>query len=319
MTRQCLSMWLDRGEGAVPPFDILVVEDFQKFREFVCSLLLQRQGFRITQASDGIEALQKAEQLQPDLISLDISLPNLNGIEVCKRVRQLVPRAQIVFVTVESDPSVVQEAMNSGAMGYVHKLRVGSDLLSAIDAVLKGEQFVSNGLKFDGRIKSSYRHEVLFCSDDAALLDGLALFLAAALNVGDPAIVWATESHREGLRQRLHGLGVDADAAVQRGTYISSDVSEPPDPERILVAIRSLRDAALQMGKKRPRVSLCGERAGLFWAEGKTDAALRLEQLLNELAESYDIQILCVYPLPQSQEEAAFNNVCAEHTAVDYH
>lgn len=299
-------------------YRILIVDDFEAFRRFVNSALRGRTGFQVVEASDGLAAIQKAEEVKPDLIVLDIGLPSLNGLEVARRIRQFDPSARILFLSQESSDDVIQEALGLGAMGYVHKLFAQRDLLPAIEAVLKGKQFVSNSLKFGERMNPSHRHEILFCSDDAGLVNGLAVFLAAALNAGDPAIVWATESHRNSLRQRLYGLGIDADAALQRGTYISSDVSEPPDPERILVAIKSLSEAALKMGKKRHRVSVCGERAGLFWAEGKTDAALRLEQLLNELAESHDIDILCVYPLPQSQEEAAFKSVCAEHTAVHY-
>ena len=111
---------------------------------------------------------------------------------------------------------------------------------------------------------------------------------------------------------------MDVDSAVRSGTYISSDVSEPPDSERILSAIRGLRDAAFKAGQEHPRVAVCGERAGRLWAEGKLDAALRIEKLCNELAESNDIDILCVYPLPQSYDEDSFKSLCAEHTAVCY-
>lgn len=297
---------------------ILVADDFAPWLRLISSIIVERTDWHIVgEAVDGFEAVQKAGQLKPDLILLDIGLPILNGLEAARRILAFDPSARILFLSQESSADVIQEALSLGAVGYVHKSSVQSDLLSAIEVVLKGKQFVSRELKPGGRT-NPFRHEILFCSDDEGLLNGLAVFLAAALSEGDAAIVWATESHRHGIRQRLYGLGVDADAALQRGTYISSDVSEPPEPERILIAINSLREAALKMGKKRPRVSVCGERAGLFWAEGKTDAALRLEQLLNELADSHEIDILCVYPSPQSQEEAVFKSVCAEHTAVHY-
>jgi CheY-like chemotaxis protein len=299
----------------VREYDILLVDDFEGFRLIIRAALQERSNFQIIEASDGLEAVRKAEELQPDLILLDIELPCLNGLEVARRVRTLAPAARILFLSVESDPSLVREALNLGA-GYIHKRHLNSDLLPAIDAVLRGEQFVSRDLGLNGRMDAPCRHEILFCSDDEVLLDGLVRFIAAALKSANPAIVWATDSHRADLRQRLYGQGVDVDSAIQHGTYMSLDVSEPAEPERILIAMRSLNDAAFRMGKKNPRVAVCGERAGRLWAEGKTDAALNIERLLNEFAKNQNIDILCVYPEPQQQGEDAFKSLCAQHTAA---
>jgi DNA-binding NarL/FixJ family response regulator len=132
-------------------FQILVVEDFRPFRQFACSLLRERAEFQVAEASDGLEAVRKAEQLQPDLILLEVSLPNLNGIEVSKRMCKVAPAAKILFLSLESSPDVVQEALSIGAQGYVHKLYAQSDLMPAIDAVLKGKRFVSEALTSEGR------------------------------------------------------------------------------------------------------------------------------------------------------------------------
>ena len=86
-------------------------------------------------------------ELEPDLIVLDIGLPTLNGIEVAKRIRKLVPRAQILFVSQESSFEVVQEAIRLGALGYVEKTRAQMDLLPAVDAVVRGIQFVSRSIR----------------------------------------------------------------------------------------------------------------------------------------------------------------------------
>jgi len=127
-------------------FKILVVDDYEQFRRFVCSLVQPRPEFQITQASDGLEAVRKVEELQPDLILLDIGLPGLNGLEVARRVRKLAPGARILFISQESSPDVVREALILGARGYVHKPRAAGDLLGAVETVLRGEQFVSDGL-----------------------------------------------------------------------------------------------------------------------------------------------------------------------------
>jgi DNA-binding NarL/FixJ family response regulator len=125
---------------------ILLVEDFEAFRRLVCSILRQRAEFQIAEASDGLEALWKTERLQPDLVLLDIGLPNLNGIEVSKCARRVAPAAKIVFLSQESSPEVVQEALCTGGLGYVQKSHAESDLLTAIDSVLKGRRFISSGL-----------------------------------------------------------------------------------------------------------------------------------------------------------------------------
>lgn len=142
---------------------ILLVEDFGEFRRFICSLLEPRAECQVKQASDGLEAVQKAEELQPDLIFLDISLPRLNGMEVARRVRNLVPAAKILFLSVESDADLVIEALSLGA-GYIHKPQASRDLLPAIDAVLRGEQFVSRGLlpTLPSSLVSSNLHPDLF-------------------------------------------------------------------------------------------------------------------------------------------------------------
>jgi len=302
-------------------FQILVVEDFQPFRQFVCKSLRQRAEFHVAEASDGLEAVQKAEQLQPDLILLDLGLPSLNGIAVCKRLGKLAPAAKILFLSQEGSPDVVREAISKGAHGYIQKLGSGGILLPAIDAVLSGTQFVSNGLGFSHGTnrQAPHRHEVIFCSDDEVFLCSLTEFLADALNAGDAAIVWATESHRETLVRRLRDRGIDIEAAFGRGIFIASDAAEPPDPSRMYETISRLSAAASKAGKEHPRVAVCGERAGGFWAEGKIDMGIGLEQLFNNFAKSLDIDILCPYPMPRSGEDAkTLKNICAEHSAVSF-
>jgi DNA-binding NarL/FixJ family response regulator len=92
----------------------------------------------VGEASDGLEALQKAEELNPDLIFLDIGLPELNGIEACHRMSSVVPAAKIIFVTQNNDAETVRAALSNGASGYVLKLDANNELLPAVEAVLQG-------------------------------------------------------------------------------------------------------------------------------------------------------------------------------------
>ena len=126
---------------------ILVVDDYEPFRRVVCATLAVRPELQVVgEASDGLEAVQKAEELQPDLILLDIGLPTLNGIEAAHRISRLVPAAKILFVSQENDTDVVAAALSNGAKGYLRKQNAKSELLSAVEAVLRGDRFVSEGL-----------------------------------------------------------------------------------------------------------------------------------------------------------------------------
>ena len=114
---------------------------------FLCSTLAKRPELQIIgEVSDGLEAVHKAEELQPDLILLDIGLPTLNGIGDDQRIRKVAPHSKILFVSQESSIDVVQEALALGALGYVVKAHAGGELLVAVEAVLQGGQFVSAGL-----------------------------------------------------------------------------------------------------------------------------------------------------------------------------
>jgi DNA-binding response OmpR family regulator len=134
---------------------LLVVDDYERFRKFICTLLQQSGGFRISQASDGVEAVQKFRELQPDLMLLDIGLPGLNGLDVA---RKLASAPKILFLSQESSSDIVQEALSLGA-GYVHKPRLQSELLPAIEAVLAGKRYVSGGLEFCEKTEGKDREE----------------------------------------------------------------------------------------------------------------------------------------------------------------
>lgn len=128
---------------------ILVVDDFEPARRFVSSILRAHQEFQVVgEASDGLEGVQKFQELQPDLTLLDIGLPKLNGLEVARKIRACAPSAKIVFLSQESSIDLVQEALSTGAMGYVVKIDAESELLMALYAAARGEKFV--GSRFVG-------------------------------------------------------------------------------------------------------------------------------------------------------------------------
>jgi DNA-binding NarL/FixJ family response regulator len=136
------------NNGSESLIRVLVVDDNEPFRRFVRTTLSTRLGFEIIgEAADGMEGVQKAVELQPALIVLDIGLPKLNGIEAARRIRKLSPKSKILFLTQESSAEVVQEAISLGALGFVIKAHAARDLSAALEAVLRDEQFISGTLK----------------------------------------------------------------------------------------------------------------------------------------------------------------------------
>ena len=121
---------------------ILVVDDSCVWRQAVCALLHQNlDRVVICESSDGLEAVQKSQELQPDLVLLDIGLPNLNGLDAARQIRSLAPRSRILFVTSIDWPELSHEAMNLGARGLVVKSEAVRDLLRAISTILRDERF----------------------------------------------------------------------------------------------------------------------------------------------------------------------------------
>jgi DNA-binding NarL/FixJ family response regulator len=230
---------------------VLVVDDYEHWRRFACSTLQKRAELQVIgEVSDGLEAVRKAQELLPDLILLDIGLPVVNGIEAARRIREVSPTSKILFVSENRVLDVVEQALNTGAGGYVVKSNAAGELLPAVEAVLRGRPFVSSSLVGRDSINledehpaeqarrdkvgahsrpqsvESNRHELRLYSDSAAFVEDFAHSIEAALENGNAVVVIATESHRANLLQQFRADAVDVDAAVERKRYIPLDVSD---------------------------------------------------------------------------------------------
>jgi len=317
----------------------LVVDDFEGWRHFVCEALQICPEWQvICEASDGLEAVHKAGDLQPDLIVLDLGLPTLNGIEAARRIRELSPKSKILFLSEQRLWDVAQEALNAGAGGYVLKSDAGRELLPAVEAVLRGQRFVSARLA--GRdlsnppdpttgYRPAFRHEVSFYTNDRPFLDHLTQFIGSALRLGNAAIVVATESHRANLLPRLQVYGVDIGAAIEQGRYLALDADDAlstfmrdgrPVPALFMRAFGDLITTALKNAKlEHPRVAIFGECVDLLREQGNAEAAIQIEKRGNQLIRRYDVDILCGYFVGSGQlgiDRELFQRICAQHSAV---
>jgi DNA-binding NarL/FixJ family response regulator len=309
------------------PLRILIVEDFEKFRRYLCSVLEGDARCKVVgQACDGLEAVQKAAELKPDLILLDVGLPKLNGLLAAKQMRKIAPLSKILFVSQEFSFDVVEAALRSGALGYIHKLHVSSELLSGIEAVNQGRYFVSGALKEKFRKTNNgppVRHEVQLYSHDALLMEGFADFAATELRAGKATIVAATELHRAGVLERLEAKSVDVDHAIATGMLIPLDAAEMLskfmsdemlDPDHFFEFMDALIGTATRVA---PSVAVCGEIAPRLLAAGKPVQALRLEELSDIAVHGFHLNTLCGYVLNGFEaDNDILQSICAEHSVI---
>ena len=115
---------------------VLIADDHPLVRRAIRTLLAQRENCEVYEASDGAEAIRTTLEIKPDLLILDVMMPVMNGYEAATNLRALAPGVPILFVSANSDPGILEEAKRIGARGFVHKSKLGSALLGAVDRLV---------------------------------------------------------------------------------------------------------------------------------------------------------------------------------------
>jgi PAS domain S-box-containing protein len=172
-------------------------------------------------------------------------------------------------------------------------------------------------------------HVVQFYQDDKFMIDAVSGFVGSALAAGDATVLIATAAHREGVEQVLRKRGLDIGQAARQGRFIELDATETlaqfmvdglPDEDafkRVIGAL--LAQVTASVAGERRRVAAFGEMVNILWATGNYEAALRLEQLWNQLAREHSFALLCAYPIAgfnSAKHTDGFLRICAEHSAV---
>ncbi len=174
-----------------------------------------------------------------------------------------------------------------------------------------------------------HAHVVQFYSEDRFLLDEVSSFIGTALAAGSSAVVFATKGHEDILCAKLKDQGLDLAQAVAAGRYIALDASETlpqfmvgnvPDAARFFDVIgRALARAALAAQDENHRVVAFGEMVAVLWGEGKTEAAIQVEKLWNQIAKTHSFSLRCAYPIQgfgRDEHADSLLQICEVHSGV---
>jgi DNA-binding NarL/FixJ family response regulator len=306
------------------PVRILIVDDFAPWRSHLRSLLGTQAGLKVVaEAAKASDAISDAERLQPDVILLDISLPDMSGIKAAPRILEVAKQSKILFLSSDSHNDMIDIALSTGCMGYVAKADTSSELLNGIAAVLRGERFISRQIQ----AASTRPHVVEFYRDDSHFAGSACEFVAAALRDGESVIALATPLHLQLLNERLLQRGISVSNLCQHDQYISLDAMpfaevigrEGVDRSKIISVAESLVERAMAAANGGKKVSVFGEVVGLLTSAGNFDAAMQLEALWSEIAKKRSLSVLCAYPASYfqgNQNSAQYADLCAQHSSV---
>jgi DNA-binding NarL/FixJ family response regulator len=305
---------------------VVLADDHPTFLKWV-SRFLEGSCDIVGLAADGRQALDLNRRLRPEVVVLDVTMPELDGFETLEHLRRDSPETRVVFLTMHGDDEFVAAAINGGALGYVVKSRIASDLITAIEYARAGRVFVpclSSLAKVPG-----VHHALQVHADDRHHLDTVSDLVATTLRSGDPVVIVATEATRAGITHRLQARHLTVSALLERGQYLEHDspaiLSQMVRDGRLdRERLRESADAFDQFRLGAPsgsggRLTVVSDVAISLCRNGDFGAALDLERFWNELTRALPFFTVCSYPTECFETPAArdqLSRICAEHSAV---
>jgi CheY-like chemotaxis protein len=304
---------------------VLVADDYPQVLESV-SGLLSTDFDVVATATHGLQAVDLALRLQPDIVVLDVAMPELDGFQTAQALRQHGSRARVVFLTMHQTDEFVSAAMSAGGYGYVLKSRIYSDLASAIDHAFEGRRFVPFLTSLS--TLAGGQHAVQFHMNDRFFLDEVSRFVGSALRAGGPVVVIAGEATRDGLAHRLHAQKLDLERLASRGQFVAHDSAKAlsrvmrgghPDRDVLTEMVNDLERARVA-STHRPdrRLTIVGELSVTLCQNGDIEAAIEVERIWDDLTSGLPFFTVCSYPVDCFERVGAesFGRICAAHSAV---
>jgi len=280
--------------------------------------------------SDGRAALEAAEREGPDLVLLDIAMPELNGIQAATELKQKHPHTTIVFLTGQEDDDYISEALAAGARGYVVKRRLQSDLLPAVNVALEGHLFISPHSFIGAPRHAQHEHVLEFYLDESIFLSQTYQLAYTALAKGERVLTVLGQTELNCLATRLRAAGVDLAQAIACLRYRAFSVEHVmpllmrdnwPDAAHFAVLFDPmLRRLAAYAREESSRVTIFADIMGSLLRQGcRHEIAARVEEIWNNLVQRHCCIVYCGCPamhLSSKGNRETLAEMCVEHSDV---
>ena len=282
----------------MPELRILIADDYAPLRRSIRSLLESHAQWRVCgEAADGEEAVEEADRLKPDVVLLDVSMPKLNGLEAARRIRQSVPTAQFLVLTMDSSDQLPKEARRAGAREVVMKSDADRSLIEAIESLRAPDR----AIPLAGSVIRQWRHVAAFFGSEEERYRVLAPFIADGLAVGEKALHIIGSPDRDRHAARLTEAGIDAAGAEARHQLVLLPWEEAYlrdgrfDEQAMIGLLRQILSDGVAEG-----YPLTRGIAHMEWAlqdrPGVHDL-IEYEWRLNEVLAECDDVVICAYDL----------------------
>ena len=305
---------------------VLLVDDHFAFLEAARDLLDAACDV-VGLASDGRQALEMAKELRPEVVVLDVSMPELNGFQTLQLLRRDLQDTRVVFCTMHGMDDIVAAALNAGAHGYVLKSRIHVDLSSAIEHALADRLFVPSLASL--RSLAAMRHTLVLHTENDRFLEDVCQLVGPTLRSGDPVVVATCEATRVGIARRLRARHSNLPLLADGGQYVEQDSAVAlsqvmrdgtPDQERLMEMIYAFDRLRLSAPNgPRSRLTIVADLTVALWRRGEFEAALALERIWDELTHPFPFSTVCVIPtdcFARSEAGLHFPTLCDAHSAV---